>query len=198
VSDYSRREVLGLLGVAIMSGAFGCTADGVEKAARGARDAATPFTRKFFTDGEWSTVRTLVDMVIPRDARSGSATDAGVPEFMDVILTEFPDSGKSMREGLAWLDGECRRRFARPFPDCTEIERKALLDAIAWPKRATPEMKQGADFFKQFRNLTASGFWSSRMGVEDLRYIGNVFNPGWSGCPPAALEQLGVSPGARA
>jgi gluconate 2-dehydrogenase gamma chain len=198
VTDYSRREVLGLLGVAIMSGAFGCSPDGVEKAAREARDAATPFVRRFFDDGEWRTVRTLVDVVIPRDARSGSATDAGVPEFMDVILTEFPESGKSMREGLVWLDAECRRRFTRGFPDCTEAERKALLDDIAWPKRAAAEMQEGADFFSQFRNLTASGFWSSRMGVEDLHYIGNVFNPGWNGCPPAALEQLGVGARARA
>jgi hypothetical protein len=197
VSDYSRREVLGLLGLAVMSGAFGCTADGVEKAAR-ARQGAEPFTRKFFTDDEWSTVRTLVDMVIPRDARSGSATDAGVPEFMDVILTEFPDSGTSMRAGLTWLDGETRRRFAKPFHQGTEAERKALLDDIAWPKRARAELKQGVDFFKQFRNLTASGFWSSRMGVEDLKYIGNVFNPGWNGCPAPVLEQLGLAPQARA
>jgi hypothetical protein len=137
-------------------------------------------------------------MVIPRDARSGSATDAGVPEFMDVILTEFPDSGTSMRAGLAWLDGESRRRFAKPFHEGTEAERKALLDAIAWPKRAAPDMKEGADFFKQFRNLTASGFWSSRMGVEDLKYIGNVFNPGWNGCPAPVLEQLGLAARARA
>ena len=197
MSDYSRREVLGLLGLAVMSGAFGCTADGVEKAAR-ARQGAEPFTRKFFTDDEWSTVRTLVDMVIPRDARSGSATDAGVPEFMDVILAEFPDSGTSMRAGLTWLDGESRRRFAKPFHQGTEAERHALLDAIAWPKRAGPELKQGVDFFKQFRNLTASGFWSSRMGVEDLKYIGNVFNPGWNGCPAPVLEQLGLAPQARA
>ena len=180
-----------------MSGAFGCTADGVEKAAR-ARQGSEPFTRKFFTDDEWSTVRTLVDMVIPRDARSGSATDAGVPEFMDVILTEFPDSGTSMRAGLTWLDGESRRRFAKPFHQGTEAERKALLDDIAWPKRARAELKQGVDFFRQFRNLTASGFWSSRMGVEDLKYIGNVFNPGWNGCPAPVLEQLGLAPQARA
>ena len=197
MSDFTRREALGLLGLAIMSGAFGCTADGVEKAAR-ARQGGEPFTRKFFTDPEWSTVRTLVDMVIPRDARSGSATDAGVPEFMDVILTEFPDSGTSMRAGLTWLDGESRRRFARAFHDGTEAERKALLDDIAWPKRARAEMKPGVDFFKQFRNLTASGFWSSRMGVEDLKYIGNVFNPGWNGCPAPVLERLGLAPQARA
>ena len=193
MSDYSRREVLGLLGIAIMSGAFGCTADGVEKAARVVRDGTTPFTRKFFTDDEWATVRALVDVVIPRDARSGSATDAGVPEFMDVILTEFPDSGASMRAGLRWLDADCRRRYAKPFPACTDVERAALLDDVAWPKRAAPAMKEGAEFFSRFRNLTASGFWSSRMGIEDLRYIGNVFNPDWNGCPPAALEQLGVA-----
>jgi hypothetical protein len=31
------------------------------------------------------------------------------------------------------------------------------------------------------------------MGWKDLRYLGNVFNPNWDGCPQAALDKLGVS-----
>lgn len=193
MTELSRREMLGLLGLAVMSGAFGCTADGVEKAARDVRKAATPFTPKFFTPPEWQTVRALADIVIPKDERSGSATEAEVPEFMDFVLAEFPESGERMRKGLVWLDAECGRRFTRSFAACTPEERIAVIEAIAWPKRAAPELKEGVEFFSNFRNLTASGFWSSRMGVEDLQYIGNTFNPGWNGCPDAAMAKLGVS-----
>ena len=193
MTELSRREMLGLLGLAVMSGAFGCTADGVEKAAREVRKAATPFVPKFFTPSEWQTVRALADIVIPKDERSGSATEAEVPEFMDFVLAEFPESGERMRKGLVWLDADCGRRFTRSFAACTPEERIAVIEAIAWPKRAAPELKEGVEFFSNFRNLTASGFWSSRVGVEDLQYIGNTFNPGWNGCPDAAMAKLGVS-----
>lgn len=193
MTDLSRRDMLGILGMAVMSGAFGCTADGVERAARKAREAAGPFTPEFFTGPELRVVRILADIVIPKDERSGSAGDAKVPEFMDHIMAEYPSNGERLRKGMAWLDGESRKRHQRPFDELAEAERLAIVDAIAWPKKAAEDLKEGVEFFNNFRNLTATGFWSSRIGVEDLHYIGNVFNPGWSGCPAEQLQKLGVS-----
>ncbi|HEU4564387.1 MAG TPA: gluconate 2-dehydrogenase subunit 3 family protein [Gemmatimonadaceae bacterium] len=155
----------------------------------------SPSAPAFFTPHEWETVRALADMVIPRDERSGSATDAGVPEFMDFIMTEYPAQQLPMRGGLAWLDAECRQRFARPFVECAGHERAAVLDDIAWPARARPEMSHGVAFFNRFRDLTASGFWSSKTGVEDLRYRGNTFVQEWKGCPEEALAKIGVKGG---
>jgi hypothetical protein len=90
------------------------------------------------------------------------------------------------------MDAECDRRFGKRFVDCARRERSALLDDIAWPARARPEMSQGVAFFNAFRDLTAFGFWSSEMGVKDLRYQGNTFVPEWTGCPDAALRKVGV------
>jgi len=112
---------------------------------------------------------------------------------MDFIITEYPSNQKRMREGLAWMDAECQRRFTKTFADCVPAQRTALLDDIAWPERAEPAMKDGVAFFNYMRDFTASGFWSSQMGVRDLRYIGNVAVAKWNGCPPAALRKLGVS-----
>ncbi|HWP35912.1 MAG TPA: gluconate 2-dehydrogenase subunit 3 family protein [Gemmatimonadales bacterium] len=149
---------------------------------------------RFFTPSEWEAVRLLVDIIIPADERSGSATQAGVPEFMDFIMTDSPGRQTAMRGGLAWLDTECRERFGKPsFVACTDGERRAVLDDIAWPARARPELSHGVAFFNSFRDLTASGFWSSKMGVEDLRYIGNTAVPDWNGCADAQLRKLGVS-----
>jgi hypothetical protein len=137
----------------------------------------------------------LVDLIIPRDERSGSATDAGVPEFMDFILNDQKGQQTPMRGGLAWLDTECRERFGRDFTDCDDAQRRALLDDIAWPAKARPEMSQGVAFFNRFRDLTATGFWSSKMGVEDLGYMGNTAVAEWKGCPDEQLKRLGVSYG---
>ena len=147
---------------------------------------------KVFTPAEWRTARVLVDLVIPRDARSGSATDAKVPEFMDVFMANRENMRNWMRTGLAWLDEECNKRFTKTFVDCNDAQRKAVLDDIAWPRRARPEMQAGVRFFTNFRNFTSSGFWSSKMGVDDLQYLGNRPTATWNGCPAPALNKLGV------
>jgi Gluconate 2-dehydrogenase subunit 3 len=98
-----------------------------------------------------------------------------------------------MRGGLAWLDAACLERFDAPFVNCTAEQRASVLDDIAWPARAKPELSHGVAFFNSFRDLTASGFWSSKMGVEDLRYIGNTFVREWTGCPEEQLRKLNVS-----
>ena len=160
--------------------------------ARAAAAAGASAAPKFFTPEEWETVRVLVDLIIPRDERSGSATDAQVPEFMDFMMLDRPQMQEPMRGGLAWLESECRRRFGTGFVGASDRQRAALLDDIAWPARAKPEHSHGVAFFNAFRDLTAAGFWSSRMGIADLQYLGNTFVAEWNGCPPAALAKLGV------
>jgi hypothetical protein len=190
-----RREAVHLLAVAPLAAAFRWPPESVRQAALQAREAlqrGAPYEPKVFTAHEWQTVRLLVDLIIPKDDRSGSATDAGVPEFMDFMLGDDRDLETPVRGGLAWLDNECRDRFNKTFIACVEQERRAILDDIAFPKRAKPEHSHGVAFFNSFRNLTASGFWSSKMGIEDLQYQGNRFVPEWQGCPPEALAKLGV------
>jgi gluconate 2-dehydrogenase gamma chain len=164
----------------------------VDAALKSAGDGVT-YAPKFFTAAEFRTARILADMIIPRDERSGNATDAGVPEFMDFMMIDRPNNQKWMRDGLAWLDAQSNTRFSKPFADTTESQREQILNDIAWPARAPETMNAGVGFFNRFRDLTSSGFWSSRIGVKDLQYQGNLFVPDWNGCPPAALNKLGVN-----
>jgi gluconate 2-dehydrogenase gamma chain len=157
------------------------------------RAAAAPVTPRFFTPHEWRTVRMLVDYLIPRDERSGSATDAGVPEFIDFMMMDRPEMQTPMRGGLRWLDNYAREQHGAAFADCAPADRLNVLDAIAVRQHATAAVTPGAAFFSQLRDLTASGFWSSPMGVKDLQYLGNTVVAQWSGCPQAALEKLQVS-----
>ena len=194
-----RRDVLRLLASAPMAAAFTWTADEAHaasafaQAAQTAASAGSAFTPKFFNAHEWETVRMLVDLIIPRDERSGSATEAGVPEFMDFIVLDQPARQTAMRGGLAWLDLECQKRFDKTFVNCSDTERTSVLDDIAWPQRAQPERAHGVAFFNSFRDLTATGFWTSKIGITDLQYMGNRSVPQWRGCPEDALKKLGVS-----
>jgi len=191
-----RREAVELLAVAPFVGALPLPPAVARRGAQFVRELlATPpqaYAPKFFSAHEWRTVRVLVDLVIPKDGRSGSATDAGVPEFMDFILVEYPDNQLWIRGGLAWLDTECRRRSGNDFVGADGGQRAAVLDDIAWPDKAPASVHQGVAFFNKFRDFTASGFWSSQMGVADIQYKGNVFVD-WQGCPPDQLRKLGVS-----
>ena len=174
------------------------------QAAQAAAAKGVPFTPKFFTAHEWQTVRLLVDIIIPRDERSGSATDAGVPEFMDFMMIDQPTRQVAMRGGLAWLDRDCERRFDKRFVACSDAERATVLDDIAWgldgksgsaapdPASDATGRRYGVAFFNSFRDLTATGFWTTKMGIEDLRYMGNRAVR-WNGCPDEALKKLGVS-----
>ena len=198
MSEINRRAVLQLLASAPMAAGLVWTdaeashAHRLAQAARDAAQAGTPFTPTFFTAHEYETVRVLVDLIIPRDDRSGSATDAGVPEFMDFIIADQPARQTAMRGGLAWLDVECQKRFDKRFLDCAAAERTAVLDDIAWPQKVKPELQHGTAFFSSFRDLTATGFWTTKMGMEDLQYLGNKYVAEWRGCPDEALKQLGV------
>jgi gluconate 2-dehydrogenase gamma chain len=151
----------------------------------------TPYVPRYFHADEWKELRILVDLIIPRDERSGSATDAGVPEFMDWICNEYP-SYSWAREGLRWLDGFAYDAHGKAFANCTDAQRRGLLDQVAWPRKAAPEVAEGVAHFNRLRDFTASGFFSSKMGVKDLQYMGNVARPEWNGCPKPALDKLGV------
>lgn len=206
MDEVGRRGILKLFGSVPLAAGFALTEAQAQTAAQRARREATggkaaPGAPKFFTPHEWATVRVLADIVIPRDERSGSATDALVPEFMDYIMSDPLAEPRQrernqtrMRGGLAWLDRECVKRFGKSFLDAGETERKPVLDDIAYPARAEekPELGPGVAFFTAFRDLTAAGFWSSKMGVEDLQYTGNTFVAEWKGCPPEVLEKLGL------
>ena len=157
-----------------------------------AAERGTAFQPKFFTKHEYATVTVLADLIIPRDERSGSASDAGVPEFMDFIMIDQPTRQTAMRGGLAFIDHLCDERFDKVFTDCTDAQRRSVLDDIAYPAKVPPGLAPAAAFFNSFRDLTSSGFWSSKMGVADLQYMGNKAVAEWKGCPSEALEHLGV------
>ena len=147
----------------------------------------------FFNEHELATITILADMIFPADDRSGSASEAGVVEFIDFNVGDQEDLQVPIRGGLAWLDAYCRKQHGTSFVKSDRGQREQILDAIAWPSRAAPELSAGVAFFNRFRDLVASGFWSSKMGVDDLQYSGNVYVQEWNGCPQEVLEHLGIA-----
>jgi hypothetical protein len=199
MSEINRRDTLKLLGAIPVAAVFTLTAEEAAEAAQAAQQARAQagtskpaYKPKFFTAHEYATVVLLADLIIPKDARGGSASDAGVPEFIDYIVAAQAARQTPIRGGLQWLDSECRDRFDKTFVQCDDAQRRQVLDDIAWPQKARPEMTHGVRFFTTMRDLVATGYWSSKMGVADLGYAGNIMRPEWTGAPAEVLRKLGV------
>jgi len=146
----------------------------------------------FFTEHEMATITILSDIIIPKDAVSGSATDAKVPAFIEFIVKDMPDHQVPMRGGLKWLDLHTYKKHGKAFTECTAKEQIGVVDEIAYPKKAAPEVAQGVSFFNKIRDLVTTGFFTAEIGVKDLGYMGNVPNM-WTGVPDDVLKQHGLA-----
>ncbi|GAB4036599.1 gluconate 2-dehydrogenase subunit 3 family protein [Spirosoma gilvum] len=155
------------------------------------RDAKL-MAEKFFTPHELQTVTVLSDIIIPADEHSGSASQAGVPAFIEFMMKDQPRNQTPMRGGIKWLDNTCVKRYGKPFVQCTKAQQIELVDQIAYPSKVKPELSQGVAFFSMMRNMTASGFYTSQMGIKDLGYVGNVPNQ-WDGVPADVLKQYNLA-----
>lgn len=149
-------------------------------------------SEKFFTPHELATVTVLSDIIIPADEKSGSASQAGVPAFIEFMMKDQPHWQTPMRGGLAWLDNKCRKLYGKPFVQCSKAQQIEMVDRIAYPGLAKPEFRQGVSFFSLMRNFTATGFFSSKMGIADIGYMGNKPNR-WEGVPEEVLKQYNLS-----
>jgi len=145
----------------------------------------------FFDEHEMKTIRILSDIIIPKDEVSGSASEAKVPEFIEFIVKDMPRHQTPMRGGLKWLDIQCMKRFNADFASCSPAQQIEMIDEIAYPQKAKPELQQGVAFFNLMRDLTACGFFTSEIGIKDLGYVGNKPNQ-WDGVPQDVLDQYGV------
>jgi gluconate 2-dehydrogenase gamma chain len=146
---------------------------------------------KFFTAHELKTVTVLSDIIIPADAKSGSATQAGVPAFIEFMMKDQPQHQDKMRGGLMWLDFESSKRFGKKFVLCSKPQQLEIIEDIAYPQKVKPAFKHGASFFSHIRNFVVTGFYTTAIGFKDLGYVGNVPNL-WEGVPEDVVTKFGL------
>lgn len=149
-------------------------------------------SQTFFTEHEMAIITILADIIIPKDEVSGSASEAKVPEFIEFIVKDMPDHQTPMRGGLRWLEIYTFKKFNKSFKDCSPEQRISIVDEIAYPKKAKKEVAQGVAFFNKMRDLTVTGFYTTKMGGEDLGYVGNRPNQ-WNGVPDDVLKQYNIA-----
>jgi len=146
----------------------------------------------FFDPHERETLTGLVDLIIPADEDSPSASDVKVPDFIEFIVKDQPELQQPMRDGLKWLDNYALQRFQGVFTGITADQRIDILDRIAYPESEHSEFMQGIAFFTLLRELTASGYFTTEAGIDYLGYVGNRPNV-WEGVPVDVLRQYDLT-----
>jgi hypothetical protein len=147
----------------------------------------------FFTKEEMQKLGVLVDIIIPADEISESASLAKVPDFIEFMAKDQPSYQTPLRGGMMWLDHQADERFAKLFLDLSEEERISIIDDIAWPDKANMEFETGVSFFNVLRNLTVTGYYTTEIGFKDLGYLGNRPNV-WDGVPQEVMDRYGLEP----
>ena len=188
----SRRDILKTLAITAAGGSvlqlipaqaaeYAHQAVHKEKAA-----AAGKYAPKYFPPHQYETLTSLCETIIPKDEKSGGAIEAGAPEFIDLLTSENTKYQLKLGGGLFWLDSFCADRYSATYLDCTPEQKKSVLDLLAFRKnaKADPTLSQGVSFFAFVRSLTCDAFYTSKIGIADLQYIGNTALPDFPGCPP--------------
>ncbi|NND06105.1 MAG: gluconate 2-dehydrogenase subunit 3 family protein [Saprospiraceae bacterium] len=148
----------------------------------------------FLNEHELTTIAILCDIILPATPTAGSATDAQVPEFIEFIVKDMPYHQLPMRGGLMWLDIESNRRFNKEFASATDAQQIEIVEDIAYPDTdgSKADMAPGIKFFNLMRNFTLTGYYTSKMGIDDLGYVGNFPNV-WDGVPEEVLKEHDVA-----
>ena len=190
----SRRDILKTLAIGAAGGSVlqvipAKAAEFVHQAVRKEK-AASPagkYAPKYFSAHQYETLNSLCDGIIPKDDHSGGAVEAGAPEFIDLLTSENEKYQLRLGGGLIWLDSFCADRYGKSFMECTPEQRTEVMDLLAYRKNAKkdPLLAQGVAFFAFLRKMTCDGFYTSKIGIADLQYIGNTSLREFPGCPPA-------------
>lgn len=149
-------------------------------------------SENFFTELEMKKLNLLVDIIMPADEVSESASHAKVPEFIEFMMKDQPANQTVFRGGLMWLDHQADERNSKSFLEISESQRMEIIDDIAWPDKAKKEFETGVKFFNALRNMTVTGFYTTEIGFKDIGYVGNTPNV-WEGVPQDVMNQYGLS-----
>jgi gluconate 2-dehydrogenase gamma chain len=194
----SRRDILRTLAISAVGGSVlqvipADAAEYVHELVRGEKNAGAvggKYVPKYFSAQQYATITFLCDAIIPKDEKSGGAVEAGAPEFIDLLTSENEKYQLALGGGLFWLDGLCADRYNATFLECRPQQKTEVMDLLAYRRNAKHDasLSQGVAFFSFVRNLTCDAFYTSKIGIADLQYIGNVTRGEFPGCPPLPSE----------
>lgn len=176
MSDLSRRDLF--RNVALSTALGGLSVEAAQHvhdiAKEDTQKAGGVYKPKALNEHEFATLKLLTNYIIPADSHSPGAVEAGAAEWIDLLSSENPEMLETYTGGLGWIDHASNKRYGKNFIEASADQQKALLDSIAYRKNDSPETGPGIAFFRFLRNMTVDAFYTSRIGIKDIQYLGNT------------------------
>ena len=149
---------------------------------------------QLFNEHEMETIGALSVVILPPKEPHGGPIEAEVPELVEFMGKDIPTMAPTLLGGLMWLDHKSNTEFGTEFKSATLEQKKQICDEICWHDTEVPLDKQPLEiqFFYLMRGLTVTGYYTSKVGIADLGYKGNMPNV-WDGVPQDVLDQHGVA-----
>lgn len=158
------------------------------------------YNPKLFSQHEFQALGRLAELIVPADSRSGSARDAGAPEFIDLLCSQNEELAAIFTGGLSWLDADMRQRYSATFVAAKPEQQRVMLDLLVQAGQTEQERKEkgetyersdhykdfrrygvhapsqlgpGIFFFDWVRKMTVDAFYTSEIGIKDVDFRGN-------------------------
>jgi len=199
-NDVSRRDLFRIVGTTLLSAELITAQDAKDAHAGMSMPAAGTaprslnggpnFVPKYLKPHEFKTLRVLGDLIMPADATSPAASEAGAAEFIDFLCSRNEDLANIFDGGLTWLDQYMIHKYDSDFLTSKPAEQKALLDLAYGGRTAAPEVAAGQQFFTWARNMVVDAYYTSPVGVKDIGYMGNTVVPAPFGVPQEAVDYV--------
>ncbi len=195
----NRRELLRNIAVAVTVIGTGAleleAAQHIHRIAEEEKKRTGAYQPKYFKPQEYKTLKRLTELIIPADKYSGSALEAGAPEFIDLLCSQNPELARIFVSGMFWLDWQMQKSEGARFIEVPRAQQTKMLDLLAveadpkpsdyhvfasryagfhnYTNRPPLELSPGASFFDWIRRLTVDAFYTSAIGIKDVAYKGN-------------------------
>lgn len=185
-----RREVLRIMALAAAASKFPGFSrwvfahDHAKSSGAGLVNLQGAYRPQFFNPHEYATVERLAELIIPSDGSPG-AREAGAAEFVDFMASSDPKIQFRYRYGLAWLDAHARRLHGPLFVELSAPQQTEILEHLAYSEKFREGEHEGRQLFQLVRQYTIMGFYTTRIGLEELGYPGLEFYPESPECPHA-------------
>jgi hypothetical protein len=211
--SFSRRDTLKWLTGTVAAGTAGGAALGAPQAETEVAPASWPLRnpihdpnfmaktvfpwQKLMTEAELATTKSLVDLILPKDDQGPAASEVGAHDFINEWISAPYDKNvadsEAIRGGLGWLNTESFKRFGSRFEELSVAQQGQIIDDICHPDKSKPELQTGVVFFKEFRQLALSGYYTHSSTWKHLGYVGNISIGGpYPGVPVEIIKQLGL------
>tara|TARA_Y100000588_G_scaffold356070_2_gene411912 strand:- start:1131 stop:1775 length:645 start_codon:yes stop_codon:yes gene_type:complete len=178
--NISRRKILRAIALSLTATGFSSLNSAwgqhIHEVVDHERKADGTYVPQLLTEHEFKTIRHLAELIIPADTKGPSGAEAGAAEFIDLLCSQNDILANIYKNGVSWIDIYMQRIYKTSFLGASEAQKITLLDQLVKADlnaEEHPKLAPGVVFFNWIRKMSIDAYYTSKVGIKDIGYIGN-------------------------